>query len=334
MRKDTSHATPDLGNTLDLHRARSEGVLNCEELVYCREHKIPIGYDCVQIGWVPLSCEDDITETYQILAKIATTATSTDLTSVIEKLRQRAGYELAPLVEALNSHFVSIAAAHAKAASVVTTLMKEFKFSDNVKILDRCHCVLQNEVAKQLTHMQSLSSTGERFSYRQWRNEDAPKYCQILGNARIWDHLPEEFPTPFTEDLAGELIELANFGDHHEVLAVEYNEEIIGQVRLMFNNDYPEVYSAEIAYLLGEEYWGRGLMPNILCDFTQQSFQKHPLDFIYAWIEANHKASIKCAERAGYRRDSFNREEELAKLSGRPGFLRYICYRPKLVFKE
>ncbi len=329
MRKDISQTAPGFGDTFELHRARSQGVLNSEELAYCREHRIPVGYDCIQIGWVPLGCEDDIVVMHQATAKTSSTTSSADLTRVIEKLKQRCGDKLLPLIEALDNNSLSVDQAQEKAATVVASLQEGLKTNTSLKTLDRCHCVLQNEVAKHFPNLPSFPVTDYNFSYRSWSGEDISKYCQILGNANVWEHLTEEFPSPFTEDLAGELIEIANMGDHHEVFAIEYQVEIIGQLRLLFNSDYPEVYSAEIAYLLGEEYWGRGLMPKILSDFTRQSFQKHPFDFMYVWIEGNHKASIKCAERSGFRRDFFDREEELANLVGRPGFLRYICHRPK-----
>ncbi len=48
------------GRMFDLQRLRSDGVLGPEEIEYCRNAEIPIGYDCLQCGWVALTCDDDL----------------------------------------------------------------------------------------------------------------------------------------------------------------------------------------------------------------------------------------------------------------------------------
>ena len=48
------------GKMFDLQRLRSDGVLGPEEIEYCRSAGIPVGYDCLQCGWVALTCEDDL----------------------------------------------------------------------------------------------------------------------------------------------------------------------------------------------------------------------------------------------------------------------------------
>ena len=47
------------GRTLDPQRSRWAGVLDHEEIGYCRANGIALAYDCVQIGWVTAACVDD-----------------------------------------------------------------------------------------------------------------------------------------------------------------------------------------------------------------------------------------------------------------------------------
>jgi RimJ/RimL family protein N-acetyltransferase len=68
-------------------------------------------------------------------------------------------------------------------------------------------------------------------------------------------------------------------------------------------------------------------MSQILPAFTRRSFRTHCLNVIYAWIREDHMASVRVAERAGYRRDSFPFEAELAQSLRRPGFIRYAIFR-------
>jgi RimJ/RimL family protein N-acetyltransferase len=48
------------GHVFDPERPRSDGVLNAEELDWCRHEGVPLGYDPAQTGWVSLLGEDDI----------------------------------------------------------------------------------------------------------------------------------------------------------------------------------------------------------------------------------------------------------------------------------
>ena len=46
------------GRSFDPHRSRWQGLLDAEELAFCRQHGIPVAYDCLQLGWVPATCAD------------------------------------------------------------------------------------------------------------------------------------------------------------------------------------------------------------------------------------------------------------------------------------
>lgn len=57
-----NHRSPSapLGHSFDPQRPRSAGVLGAEELAWCLQNNVPVGYDPVQLGWVSLLGEDDI----------------------------------------------------------------------------------------------------------------------------------------------------------------------------------------------------------------------------------------------------------------------------------
>ncbi|MBO9436117.1 GNAT family N-acetyltransferase [Ruegeria sp. R13_0] len=52
-----------LRDSIQLPTSRSQGVLSQGEIDWCKVRGIELAYDPVQIGWVPLLCEDDISET-------------------------------------------------------------------------------------------------------------------------------------------------------------------------------------------------------------------------------------------------------------------------------
>ncbi len=52
-------------SSVDLRRLRSQGVLSEREVKWCQLNGVEVAYDPVQIGWVPLECEDDILDTFE-----------------------------------------------------------------------------------------------------------------------------------------------------------------------------------------------------------------------------------------------------------------------------
>ena len=76
--------------------------------------------------------------------------------------------------------------------------------------------------------------------------------------------MPEEYPSPFTEETARALIEASRVASHHEVLAAELDGVPVGQVRLLFDGSYPGLNAAEVSYWIAEEYWGHSLGTKIL----------------------------------------------------------------------
>lgn len=310
------------GGTFDPYRPRSHGVLGDAELEFCRDHGIPVGYDCAQIGWVALLGEDDIA-----------TSRTPDHDRTMPVLVRALGERLADLVAAVSDGRSSIDEARRRAIDHVATLAGDAGTDRDAVTLDRFHTVMTREVMRFLpvppsTHQPSVDAA--RIGYRPWSADDLDAYRRILGNERVWRHLPERLPEPMTDELAEHMLELSNHGDHHDVVAVVVDDEIVGQVRLLFNQDYPGLRAAEITYLLGEEHWGRGLMTAILADVSERVLAERQLDFLCAWIHPANIASVRCAERAGYLRDAFGREAELATAVDRAGFERYKRYaRPR-----
>jgi RimJ/RimL family protein N-acetyltransferase len=208
------------GRLLDLHRPRSAGPLDMEELAFCREQGVPLAYDPVGVGWVSATCEDDL--------------------DLVDEASPAGGP--APAME-----------------------------------------------------------FGGRYRLRPWRLDDAPRFVALLDNPRVWEYLPESYPAPLTEDLARDLIELSNRSDHHEVLALELDGEVVGQVRLAFNPGSEDRSEGEISYWLGEPWWGQGIGRDLVAHFTALSFGRHPeLRSIVARVHEHNTASGRILEGIGY----------------------------------
>lgn len=305
-------------------RSRWDGVLSEEEFQYCLDNDIAMSYDCAQIGWVVFSDEEETSD--------GTSAhddqTKTKRLQEMQSIQQAFFQALDEITQAPNSGDMDPAQLHKKAMEFSRHYEDELLTDKSWQSLDHCHLTLLKILAEKMRQLYPAEDDAnlEDMHYRPWREEDVNYYIKILGNPKVWNYLPEDYPGPFTEELAKDFIALANMGEHHTILAIEFQGKAIGQMRLMYNTEYPEIKTAEVAYLLSEDYWGQGKMSGILQDFTNKIMIEKNLDFIYAWIRADHPASIKSAERANYFRDEFEKEDEIAKQYGRVGFKRYISY--------
>src|SRR5688572_20258432 len=75
------------GRVFEPARARSDGVLDPEELEYCARWNVPIGYDPAQLGWVTLLGEDDLPARHApSTGAISTTSTGQDASSQLRVL--------------------------------------------------------------------------------------------------------------------------------------------------------------------------------------------------------------------------------------------------------
>jgi RimJ/RimL family protein N-acetyltransferase len=207
------------GRTLDLTRSRWSGTLSDDEVRFCRENGIALGYDPVQHGWVLWDAPDAIEEV------VAATSVPADRSMV----------------------------------------------------------------------MPQAAPTG--IVLRPWVPEDLPAFVGLLDDPAVWEHLPEEYPAPLTEDLARDLIEVSALTDHHDVRAIEWSGKPVGQVRLLFGADG----SAEISYWLGRAYWGKGIGGDAVARFTAESFTHRPdVMSIFAKVHPENRGSARVLERAGY----------------------------------
>eukprot|EP01025_Chloroclados_australasicus_P016618 TRINITY_DN18382_c0_g1_i2.p1 TRINITY_DN18382_c0_g1~~TRINITY_DN18382_c0_g1_i2.p1 ORF type:complete len:361 (-),score=21.18 TRINITY_DN18382_c0_g1_i2:93-1175(-) len=300
-------------NTLKA-RTRWDGILSKEQLMLCRENGIDVAYDCCQQGWIVYDEFEEFGEANAVV--LGTYENSSSIK------------QLDMLVEEFNSELtrVNASASHVDTGFLaINNLLNRSNYETDLRLHDEHHCVLLCKMAETLS-LSLPEQTDISVGYRNWEESDVDTYMRIMGNEKVWQYLPEEYPHPFTKELAKNLIEVANIGDSSTTRAIVFEGEVIGQARLLVNNSYSELKAAEVVYMLDENYWGRGLMSKILLDFVNTSFADHDLDFIYAWIKPENKASVKCAERAGFIKDHFSREQDLAQTSQRPGFARYVCF--------
>lgn len=308
---------PD-GTRFDPYRSRSEGVLTEAEKTFCENYAIALGYDPAQMGWVTMVGEDDVT----------TAGGEHDLVlDVLADHRRRLARKTARLLDECEQAELSYCRARALAFDEARALVAS-PLAASVDDDDRCRIALLREAVRFFPEPRGPRAQRIHPEFRAWEPSDAEAYRRIFDNPRVWQYLPEQAPEVVDRETAEAMIELAAIGKAQRTEAILVDGEAVGQVRLLFERAYPGLRVAEIAYLLGEDYWGRGWMTDILSTYTRQAARQLGLDALVAWIRPENEGSVRCAERAGYERDEFLREAALAELVGRPGFQRYVYYTP------
>jgi RimJ/RimL family protein N-acetyltransferase len=138
----------------------------------------------------------------------------------------------------------------------------------------------------------------DRFILRQWQDCDAQGLADIANNKKIYDNLRDAFPHPYSLEDAKQYI--SNVKNSDTLFAVIIDNKVAGSVGVFIKDD---VYrkSAEIGYYLAEEYWGRGLMTEIIKEVVKFTFENFDIVRIYAEPFARNKGSRRVLEKAGFR---------------------------------
>ena len=138
-----------------------------------------------------------------------------------------------------------------------------------------------------------------RCRVRSWQPEDALSLARQADNRKIWRNVRDHFPHPYTPADAEAWIATARAASPETQFAIEVDGEACGGVGLFLQRGV-ERRSAELGYWLGEAYWGRGLMTEIVGEFTRYAFQAYDLLRVYAVVFEWNPASCRVLEKAGY----------------------------------
>ena len=151
-----------------------------------------------------------------------------------------------------------------------------------------------------------IAALTEQFRFRPWRMGDVDRFMSYLDNPAMWAYIPEDYPAPLTRDLAEVLIRHSNAApERHEVRAVEWQGQVIGQVRLQFDSS-PESDGAEVSYWLAQPFWNQGLTTDFVTLYTSTCFANHPrLAYVFAQVLDGNDASLRVLQKSGYRWEAF-----------------------------
>ncbi len=136
-------------------------------------------------------------------------------------------------------------------------------------------------------------------SIRPWSMEDAVAVQRYANNRKIWLNLRDVFPHPYTLENAQAFLSYVTQENPQTAFAIATPAEAIGCIGLTLGGDVHRK-AAELGYWLGEPYWGRGIMSEVVGRFTRRAVEVFDLQRIFAEPFANNRASVRVLEKAGF----------------------------------
>ena len=146
-----------------------------------------------------------------------------------------------------------------------------------------------------------MEFSGSGYRLRGLAASDAPRIAKYANNRKIWRNLSSAFPHPYTEDDAvGWLGEVASGAFSEDVYAIEIEGEAVGIVGFK-PMEFVYEKSLGLGYWLGEPFWGRGIMSEVVSKATAEIFQTRQVVRFQASVFGWNPASGRVLEKAGFR---------------------------------
>ena len=165
-----------------------------------------------------------------------------------------------------------------------------------------------------------------RCTIRPWAPADAASLQHHANNRNVSMHLRDRFPFPYEEQHAAAFLSWVGQQPSPTVWAIEVAGEAAGGIGIELHSDVERV-SAEIGYWLGEPLWGRGIVTEALVAVTIEAFRRFEITRLYAVPFADHPASIRVLEKAGYVREGRMKQSAIKDGTVRDQML-YAAYKP------
>lgn len=142
----------------------------------------------------------------------------------------------------------------------------------------------------------------DNYMIRDWVIEDVQSLAKYANNRKIWINMRDRFAHPYEVTDAENFIQNALNLTPKTMFAISNNMEAIGSIGLHIKKDVHR-FTAEMGYWLGEPFWSKGIMTEVLKRFTKCAFENFKLHRIYAEPYATNHASMRVLEKVGFERE-------------------------------
>ena len=150
----------------------------------------------------------------------------------------------------------------------------------------------------------------ERLLLRQIIKDDANEMFQLRSNPEIMKYIPRELPKTI-DDAIAHIEYMQGLLDNKEcinwAICLKEDSKLIGNVG--YFRMQPENHRAEIGYMLGTEFHGKGIMQEALTEIIRYGFENMRLHSIEAVTDPENFSSWKLLEKNGFIREGHFKED-------------------------
>lgn len=139
----------------------------------------------------------------------------------------------------------------------------------------------------------------EPCTIRDWRVDDASSLTRHANNRSVWLGLRDLFPHPYAIEDAKTFLNRATTARPLTNFCIEINAAAAGGIGIRPGEDVHR-HTAEFGYWMGEEFWGRGIMSEVVPEFVNYCFKEFSLNRMFAMPHSNNPASARVLEKAGF----------------------------------
>lgn len=136
---------------------------------------------------------------------------------------------------------------------------------------------------------------------RKWELSDAKDLATALSNKKVQDNLRDGLPYPYTVQDGKEFISAMLSADENETFAfaIMVDDKVVGSIGI-FRQGNIHSQTAELGYYIAEEYWGKGIMTEVVKQICEYVFGDSDIIRIYAEPFAYNIASCRVLEKVGF----------------------------------
>ena len=139
-----------------------------------------------------------------------------------------------------------------------------------------------------------------RCTIRDCRLSDAESLAKHANNRNVSINLRDRFPYPYTiEDAKSFLERVVAKKIPEQIFCVDVDGSLVGTIGLHRGKDVHRL-TAEFGYFIGEEFWGRGIMSEVVPAFVDYCFKEFSLRRMFAMPHSSNPASARVLEKAGF----------------------------------
>lgn len=137
------------------------------------------------------------------------------------------------------------------------------------------------------------------ITLRPWHISDLDNLVKYADNPKIAMYMTDQFASPYLRENGIKFIEFANSGEPLRIFAIDLDGQSIGGIGLHPQSDI-ERKNAELAYWLGEPFWGNGIISKVIPQIVDYGFTNLDLHRIFGRAFGRNIASQKALEKAGF----------------------------------